>query len=98
MEVAILDEIGDLSGANNWKGLLDQLHELVTEVQAEGLYTRHECNLCCQSVNIDGSNEFVRGAVADGFTEVRRPKCAIYGCPDSPCAKRGARCEQKNSF
>jgi len=91
MEVSILDECGNLLGANNWKGLLYQLDVLLTEIQADGLYTRHECNLCCQLVSVGDQEVFFRGAVADGFTEVRRDKCAFYGCRDAPRGRRGAR-------
>ncbi|CAM9936594.1 unnamed protein product, partial [Ectocarpus sp. 12 AP-2014] len=91
MEVAIMDERGNLSGANNWKGLHIELEKLLGDIQREGLYTRHECNLCCQRVETDGQEADVRGAVCDGLTAVRRAKCAVYGCPGDLCDTPGAR-------
>lgn len=42
VEVAILDERGSLSGANQWKGLQTELDKVLDDIQIEGLYTRHE--------------------------------------------------------
>lgn len=90
-EVAILDERGNLSGANHWTGLQTELDKLLADIQKEGLYTRHECNLCSQRVEISGQEFQVRGAVCDGLTAVRREKCATYGCSNGRCRTRGAR-------
>ncbi|CAM9605793.1 unnamed protein product [Ectocarpus fasciculatus] len=67
------------------------MDRLLVDIQEEGLYTRHECNLCCQRVEMDGHEADVRAAVCDGLTAVRRPKCATYGCPHDLCGRRGAR-------
>ncbi|CAM9612092.1 unnamed protein product [Ectocarpus fasciculatus] len=67
------------------------MDRLLVDIQKEGLYTRHECNLCCQRVEMDGHEADVRAAVCDGLTAVRRPKCATYGCPHDLCGRRGAR-------
>ncbi|CAN0495213.1 unnamed protein product [Ectocarpus sp. 12 AP-2014] len=90
-EVAIYDERGSLSGVNSWGGLLTELDKLLVDVQREGLYTRHECRLCCQRIEVSGEEVHVRGAVCDGLTACRRPKCAVYGCADGLCGTRGSR-------
>lgn len=90
-EVAILDELGSLSGANEWRGLQTELDNLVTDVQREGLYTRHECSLCCKKVGVPGPDLHVRAAVCDGLTALRREKCAVYGCANGRYGIRGSR-------
>lgn len=93
-EVPIRDEAGNLTGANNWKGLLHELELLLFDIQKQGLYTRHECRLCCQKVTMWGQELSVRGAVCDGLTAVRREKCATYRCTNSRSGKRGSRWER----
>lgn len=91
VEVALVDELGSLSGSNNWRGLLYELELLLSEIQKQGLYARHECRICTQLVEMQGRELHVRAAVCDGLTAVRREKCATYRCANGRDRTRGSR-------
>lgn len=87
----VTDVVGEQQGVKYWAGLRHVMDRLLENFWARVPWSRHSCDLCRRTVEVDGQEVTVHAAALDGIRNTRGFKCAVYNCPADLVDLRGSR-------